>query len=629
MKITVLTSSYPRFNGDGVGQFVKSLSVEIARLGHDVEVVAPYDREVQPMNSDGVHVNRFRYILPEKLHIMGHAKALKGDTRLRTLALIIIPFFLIRSFTTLLTTCLKQKSDIIHVHWVIPNGVAGALVSAILKIPLVITLHGSDVFLANSNPLFGFVARLVFKKADLITSCSPEMRKTAIKLGASKNCILMPWGVDKVKFSPQKKSDTYRAEAGWLPDQNIIIALGRLVQKKGFHVLIDAMPDVLADHPNTSFVIAGQGPLSGEFLSRARELGVENNLVLQGVIPWTQMPQLIANADVFILPSIRDSSGNVDGLPTVLLEAMSSGISVIASDIAGVSLVLDHGETGILIPPGDGKSLSRNIITLLNDSKYRIALGKAARKAVEREFQWSQIANRFSDLFNDLLWQAQNRPRLGTIYRAEMLRLRKLLPGDDLRILDVGCHNGTTLLTMEASLRVGVDLDPGTFHPHMHLVKADARYLPFANQSFDLILGLDLIEHVDEDELLINELHRKLSQEGRLILTTPSPLLRIFPNFLTAWVNSKWGHYNKTGYSEMEIEKLMEGKFIINLQEWNAPIYRSLYLPLVALHRVTPKLALNFSRQFAALDEKFRPGKYGFWIVVAEKVLPTHDNHQI
>ena len=129
MKIAVLTSSYPRFPGDGTAPFVMSISSQLVEQGHDVRVVAPYDPEVKRMDPKGVELHRFRYIWPEKLNIMGHARALRADVSLHPLAFFLLPFYMCAALIKMLIVTQHQNSDLIHVHWVLPNGLIAAFVA--------------------------------------------------------------------------------------------------------------------------------------------------------------------------------------------------------------------------------------------------------------------------------------------------------------------------------------------------------------------------------------------------------------------------------------------------------------------------------------------------------------------
>ena len=390
----MLTSSYPRFPGDGTAPFVRSIAEHLVRQGHDVEVVAPYDSAVRPMNTSGVQVHRFRYIWPTRFHIIGHARSLIADVHLRLPVIVLLPFFLIAAFVKLLRVTKRQKSQVIYVHWVLPNGLVAAWVAAIRKIPFVISVHGSDIYMAQRNWLFRTIARSIFRRASAVTACSPELRQEAIVLGAPENTLLLAWGADPVLFHPALHPLENRHTFGWTQSELVVAALGRLVYKKGFNTLITALPEIVSHYPRVRVVFGGDGPLREELICEADRLGMSNQVSFLGRIPWDHVQEFLASADIFVLPSVKDKYGNVDGLPTVLLEAMSCGTPVIASDIGGVRMVVEHGRTGLLVPPGDTHALANAIATLAEDPDKRQAIGHAARRAIEEHFNWNSVVLR-------------------------------------------------------------------------------------------------------------------------------------------------------------------------------------------------------------------------------------------
>ncbi|MBN1147477.1 MAG: glycosyltransferase [Anaerolineales bacterium] len=399
MEIAVITSSYPRYPGDGTAPFVKSICEHLAKLGHSVSVVAPYDPAVAYSESS-ILVRRFRYIWPAQLHIMGHARALEKDTKLRPLAFLLLPFFLLAAFLSLMHVTKEQKSRVIHAHWVLPNGLVAAWVAALRKIPFIISLHGSDIFVAQRNPIFRAVARWVFRRANGVTACSPELQQAALALGAPNDTILLAWGADPNIFHPDRRTPQKSYLSLETKPDIIIAALGRLVFKKGFDNLVSAMSIVVKEHPGAHLILGGDGLLLNELHRQAKQLGISNHVSFPGRIPWDEVPIFLANADIFVLPSIRDPHGNVDGLPTVLLEAMSSGAAIVASDIGGVQLVMNDGQNGLIVPPGDTQILAQAILSLVKNKDKRIALGRSARQSVIERYNWNAVASQIVDLLD-------------------------------------------------------------------------------------------------------------------------------------------------------------------------------------------------------------------------------------
>jgi len=401
-RVTVLASSYPRYPGDGTAPFVQSICEGLAELGHDVSVVAPYDPAVRPDPQASIPVLRFRYAPVEKWHIMGHAKALAGDTRLRPGSFLLLPAFLLAEYRATLAVARRQRAEVIHAHWALPNGLVGAQVAQRLGVPLALSLHGSDMFVAMRYRPFGRVAGYVLRRAAVITACSPELQAAAVRLGADPARVhLVPWGADPTRFHPAVPPLGRRA-VGIPEDGPVIAALGRLVPKKGFAVLIQALPGILKKHPAAHLVIGGMGQQQAELAALAERLGVAEHLHLPGAIPWQDVAAFLTLADVFVVPSVRDAAGNLDGLPTVLLEAMAAGRTVVATRLAGMPLVIEHGHNGLLCEAGAPAPLAQAINCVLDDPGERARLGRAARAAVEQRFNWREVARCFTALFGDL-----------------------------------------------------------------------------------------------------------------------------------------------------------------------------------------------------------------------------------
>jgi glycosyltransferase involved in cell wall biosynthesis len=260
-------------------------------------------------------------------------------------------------------------------------------------LPFVVSLHGSDVFVAERSGVAGRGAKYAFDRAGWITACSDDLRERAIKLGAREAGInTVPYGVDSERFAPSSDvRAAVRRELG-IGDAPFIFTAGRLVRKKGFEYLIDAAAS-LHDVPGLRVGIAGSGDLHDELAMRARAQG--DRVMLFGNRSQDEIARFSAAADIIVVPSVRDDAGNVDGLPNFALEALASATPVIASRAGGLPQAIDDGVTGRLVGERDASAIANAIRDLLRHPDRGRQLGQSARAHVIAKFGWAETAARF------------------------------------------------------------------------------------------------------------------------------------------------------------------------------------------------------------------------------------------
>jgi glycosyltransferase involved in cell wall biosynthesis len=245
-------------------------------------------------------------------------------------------------------------------------------------------------------------ARRVFARAGAVTACSDDLARRAIALGADRQRMeVVPYGVDTARFAPATAASRHdrRARAGIGQNDALVVAAGRLVRKKGFEYLIDAMRGTA----NTSLAIAGEGDLDAELRARAQSSGVADRVHFLGNVAQDDVAAWFAAADVVAIPSVRDDSGNVDGLPNTVMEALASGTPVVATPAGGIGSVVRDGESGRLVPERDAAALRSAITALLGDPAERARLGAAGRALVRTRFGWDAAAERFEAAYDRAL----------------------------------------------------------------------------------------------------------------------------------------------------------------------------------------------------------------------------------
>jgi glycosyltransferase involved in cell wall biosynthesis len=390
--VVMVTSSYPRFPGDSVGTFMEPIARTVAARGHEVHVVAPWHPQVRrPAIERGVRFHFYRYAPVPSLNVFGYAAAMRADVSLRWAAYAAAPLALTAGWWMARQVARRFNASVMHGHWVIPGGVTAAIAAP--GLPLVISLHGSDVYVAERLAPARAAARAAFRRAGQVTACSADLAARAVRLGSEPaRTTVVPYGVDTTRFSPDPGArERLRGELGADAERLLVAAAGRLVSKKGFEYLIDAMAGV----PGAILAIAGDGTLRDALRQRARAAGVDPRVRFLGDRSQDEVAALFAAADIIAAPSIRDDAGNVDGLPNVVMEALASGTPLVTTNAGGIGAVVTDAETGVLVAQRDAAGLGAAIRALGADPPLRARIGQAARARVEERFGWDRTAEQF------------------------------------------------------------------------------------------------------------------------------------------------------------------------------------------------------------------------------------------
>ena len=241
-------------------------------------------------------------------------------------------------------------------------------------------------------------ARRALARADLLTGCSPELVARVASLGfPSSRAHTIPYGVDTEAFSPNPISrPLWRERLSIPPDAPLLLGVGRMATKKGFQILLAILPDLLRSHSDLHVVLAGGGDLLPQFQTQATSWP---RVHFPGPILHGDLPDLYRAADLFVLPAVHDPSGNVDGLPNVILEAMATALPVVATAVSGIPLAVTHSETGLLVPESDPSALLRALSELLSHPDQARAMGAAGRRRAQTHLTWDAVASRYRDAY--------------------------------------------------------------------------------------------------------------------------------------------------------------------------------------------------------------------------------------
>ena len=272
-------------------------------------------------------------------------------------------------------TLRKQEVSHIHSQWIHSCGTIGLYGAWLLDVPFSFTGHAADLFRERS------ALEEKIRRADFIVCISRFHRKFYLRHGARPEQLILAYcGIDVSHFQPQDE----QARAGKTVR---IIATGRLVEKKGFRYLIDACRLLSDRGEEYECVIGGSGPLEDELLRHISELGLSDVITVTGeLITQEQLPEFMRSSDIFCLPCVWASDGDVDGLPQMLMEAMACGVPVISTPVTGIPDLVIDGETGLLVQSKNAEQLADALYTLLRDRQLRQRLAHQGRAFVAEQF---------------------------------------------------------------------------------------------------------------------------------------------------------------------------------------------------------------------------------------------------
>lgn len=271
----------------------------------------------------------------------------------------------------------------LHVHFASDASFVAMLLSELGGPSFSLTAHAKDIFRQTVDAVQ--LDRIVCKSAFTVTVCDANVRFLAELLSekAMTRVRRLYNGIDLERFSAPRTEPR---------DRRHVLAVGRLVEKKGFHILLDALAELARRGVDCRTTIVGDGELRGPLRERVARLQLDDRVTWTGPLSQGGVAELLREATVFCLPCVEGADGNKDALPTVLLEALASGIPCVSTPISGNPEILDGGRAGLLVPAGDATAAADALETLLADPDRRQALAAAGRARARDLFDVRQTA---------------------------------------------------------------------------------------------------------------------------------------------------------------------------------------------------------------------------------------------
>lgn len=399
MHVLTLTSLFPNAEQPVHCVFVRARMEDfVRRNGHDWSVVAPvpyfpklpvqvagtYDKLARvPLFEEprGYPVHHPRYTLVPKVGMRWHADAMLKGVR-----------------ETVRRIHAECPIDVIDAHYVYPDGAAAVALGKELGIPVVVSARGTDLNLFPDFPAIRPKIEAALADADHLICVCEELREVAVRLGVPliKTSVIGN-GVDTTRFSPGPR-DVARASLGLPEEGRILLSVGHLVERKGFHVVLPAfaaLPD-----PTAHLVLVGDGPERAALERQAHELGIEGRVTFAGARLNEELPDWYRAADVFVLASSRE------GWPNVLCEAQATGLPIVATSVWGIPSIVHDPSLGVLVHERTPEALAVGLATAWERDWDTDAIARVGQART-----WAAVSDDLSQVFDRF---PTSRPRRAT-----------------------------------------------------------------------------------------------------------------------------------------------------------------------------------------------------------------------
>lgn len=545
-RLLVLTSTFPRWADDTEPAFVLELTRRLADR-FQVHVLAPHAPGAASLESlAGLTVHRFRYA-PEGWQTLTYEGGILARLQARPGRLALVPLFLLAEAWAIRRLLRRHRFAAIHSHWIIPQTLALRLATLGMRNPppAICTSHGGDLF-GLQGRFLAAVKRWALRRCTGLTVVSRAMMPAARTLAPHLEPRIIPMGTDlRDTFTPapQPPRDPHR-----------ILFVGRLVEKKGVHTLLNALARLLSRYPQLHLDLVGQGPDEAALRARSESPDLAGTVSFLGGIPHHRLPDHYRRAAVTIVPSVVAGGGDQEGFGLVLVEAMGCGCPVIVSNLPAIQDIAPDDTFALRAPPGDADALAQALEQTLQNPAQAQQRAEKALGHVRERFGWENVSkgygvllDRERDLLNNSSHIKKRLPhaavnmssRQQKAYKIE--RLLQLEPGNGpFRLLEVGTGSGGIAHYFATHHQLDCDVDAVDVMDQRVIQEGFSFYLlkdtdlPFPDETYDVVISNHVIEHVGqwlEQENHLSEIKRVLKPNGVAYLAVPNRWMIMEPHY--------------------------------------------------------------------------------------------------
>ncbi len=371
MKVGI--SCYPTYGGSGV--VATELAMALAEGGDEAHVIS--------------------YALPTRLALPS-PRLFFHEVVVPHYPLFEYPPYSLALATKMVEVTRHQRLDLLHVHYAVPNAVSAVLARQIVApqpLPVVTTLHGTDITLVGNDPNYVETTRFGIEQSDAVTAVSEDLRRVTIdRLGIRNGIDVVPNFIDPARYEAVRDSPGARRWAQ--PGEHVLVHVSNFRPVKRVQDVVEVFRRVRREVP-ARLLMVGDGPDRAKVEQLCRQHCICDSIAFVGSLPVIE--EVLVGADVFLLPSESESFG------LAALEALACEVPVVATAVGGVPEVVVDGECGYLCPMGDVECMAEATLRLLRDEPLRRAFGAAGRRRAVEVFAQDAIVARYRAIYERVL----------------------------------------------------------------------------------------------------------------------------------------------------------------------------------------------------------------------------------